>query len=430
MHRIIQQKKHQNKHLALLKSSLRKSFYFTTTIKRKKRFKKIKPRVKHKNRSQAAKRDLSRNTIKYQNHSKYLSLAIQMKKNEIFFAKSISSWGKTNNRKMPWKGEKNPYLIWLSEIILQQTRVEQGLSYFIAFKEKYPTVKSLAMAPEQDVLKLWEGLGYYSRARNLHFTAKYISKELNGIFPSHFSELLKLKGIGAYTAAAIASFAFDEKKAVVDGNVIRVLSRHFGIENQFHTAQEKRDLQNFADLLIATQNPSIYNQAIMDFGAQICTPKQVDCSPCFLQESCYAYRTDKQLELPLSKKKIKQKERYFNFFVFRHQNDVYIEQRLAKDIWKGLHQFPLYESEETTIKDYKKIQIIVEDQLDISDFEIKKTSKTYKQKLTHQKLEVVFIEIKLETALNKHFLNVNIKNLSNFAFPKIINVYLKDKFIN
>lgn len=353
-----------------------------------------------------------------------------MKKDQKIFADSISSWGKTNNREMPWKGEKNPYLIWLSEIILQQTRVEQGLNYFVAFKEKYPTVKDLAQAEETEVLKLWEGLGYYSRARNLHYTAKFINNELAGIFPTNYEELLKLKGVGSYTASAIASFAFNEKKAVVDGNVIRVLSRHFGIETTFNTAQEKRDFQAFADELIYTQKPDVYNQAIMDFGAQMCTPKKVDCSPCFLKETCYAYRTDKQLKLPLAKKKVKQTERNFSFFVFKYKNETYIEQRQAKDIWKGLHQFPLFEAEKNVLTKAKDIDEVVEKLIKTKDFELENISENYTQKLTHQKLTANFIQIKLKSPINKHFLNVNIKKLSKFAFPKIINVYLEYKYLN
>lgn len=350
-----------------------------------------------------------------------------MKKYQKEFADKISAWGKTNNREMPWKGEKDPYLIWLSEIILQQTRVEQGLSYFLAFKKKYPSVIDLANAEEVDVLKLWEGLGYYSRARNLHFTAKYITDELKGVFPKNYEELLKLKGVGSYTASAIASFAYSEAKAVVDGNVIRVLSRHFGIEHGFQTAKEKRDFQAFADELIQSQNPGIYNQAIMDFGAKICTPKQVDCSPCFLKETCYAFRTERQLELPVSKKKLKQKERFFSFLVFTFKNETYIEQRQSKDIWKGLHQFPLHESEKSLLTKKSEIEKVLEKRIENTDFTIEEISENFTQKLTHQKLTANFIEIKLKSPINKHFLNVNIKNLSKFAFPKIINVYLEYK---
>ncbi|MGB1315409.1 MAG: A/G-specific adenine glycosylase [Chitinophagales bacterium] len=348
-------------------------------------------------------------------------------KNQKQFADKISLWGVSNNREMPWKGEKNPYYIWLSEIILQQTRVEQGLKYFVAFKETFPTVFDLAKAPQEQVLKLWEGLGYYSRARNLHFTAKYIVEELNGVFPDNFNDLLKLKGVGAYTAAAIASFAYDIPKAVVDGNVIRVLSRYFGIETQFDKAKEKANLQNFADEIINTQNPAIYNQAIMDFGASICAPKKVDCSQCFITENCFAFKHNKQLELPLSKKKIKVKDRFFSFLILKHKNDILIEQRLSKDIWKGLYQFPLLEHKKESISNKTKLKALISEKLDTIDFEILEVSEIFNQKLTHQKLNANFVEIALKKPINTNFLNTSIKNLSKFAFPKIINVYLDNK---
>lgn len=343
------------------------------------------------------------------------------------FAQQISTWGSSNNREMPWKGEKDPYLIWLSEIILQQTRVEQGLAYFLRFKETYPSVFDLANASQEEVLKLWEGLGYYSRARNLHFTAKYIVSELNGQFPKTTQELLQLKGVGAYTSAAIASFAYGENIAVVDGNVIRVLSRYFGIENALQTAKEKKTFQDFADEIVSKQNSAVYNQAIMDFGAQICTPKQVDCSKCFLTEDCFAFRKNKQLELPLTKKKPKQKERFFSFLILKYKEETYIEQRSEKDIWKGLHQFPKIESLEGNLTSKKEIEKAIIEKIGNLDFEIIEVSENIIQKLTHQKISANFIEIKLKSRINKDFLNTDIKNLSKFAFPKIINVYLGNK---
>lgn len=345
------------------------------------------------------------------------------------FAKQISLWGATNNREMPWKGEKDPYLIWLSEIILQQTRVEQGLDYFLRFKANFPTVLDLAQAKQEEVLKLWEGLGYYSRARNLHFTAQYIASEWKGEFPKTAKELLLLKGVGPYTAAAIASFAYGENIAVVDGNVIRVLSRYFGIENAMQTAEEKKSFQDFANEIIKTQNSGVYNQAIMDFGAQVCTPKQVDCSKCFLTEDCFAYRNNKQLELPLSKKKPKQKERFFSFLIFKYKEEMYVEQRTEQDIWKGLHQFPKIESLEKNLETEAEISAAVIQKLGNIDFEIIEVSQNIIQKLTHQKISANFIEIKLDSRINKNFLITNIKNLSKFAFPKIINVYLGSKRI-
>ena len=347
------------------------------------------------------------------------------------FTKKLLEWGKQNYRPMPWKGEKNPYFIWLSEIILQQTRVEQGTKYFLAFKKNYPSIFDLAKAKEADVLKLWEGLGYYSRARNLHFTAKYIVSELNGVFPTNYKDLLILKGIGTYTASAIASFAYDIPKAVIDGNVIRVLSRIFGIENTFQKAKEKAAFQSFADDLISKKEPAIYNQAIMDFGAQICTPKKYLCSKCIFSSNCFAFKNDLQDFLPLKKKKIKIKSRKFSFFVFNFQNTTYIQQRTQKDIWKGLHQFPMVEYEEN-LTEKKKIALILLEKYVLKKemYSIQKISKVYNQKLTHQKLEVNFIEISLKNIIKQEFINTDVKFLSKFAFPKIINVYLSDKMNN
>ncbi|MEM6964892.1 MAG: A/G-specific adenine glycosylase, partial [Bacteroidota bacterium] len=213
--------------------------------------------------------------------------------NKQFFTKQLLRWSETIDRPMPWKGEKNPYLIWLSEIILQQTRVEQGLPYFLKFKANYPTVHDLANAPEDEVMKLWEGLGYYSRARNLHFTAKFISKELNGIFPKNYDSILKLKGVGAYTAAAIASFAYDLPHAVVDGNVYRVLSRFFGIKTPIDTTEGKKQFTQLANELLVSDQAAKYNQAIMDFGAIQCMPKNPLCHECTFQTTCKAFQQKK-----------------------------------------------------------------------------------------------------------------------------------------
>ena len=216
---------------------------------------------------------------------------------------------------MPWKGEKNPYLIWLSEIILQQTRVEQGLPYYERFRENYPTVTDLANAPEDEVMKLWEGLGYYSRARNLHATAKMIDQEMDSIFPTTHAEILKLKGVGPYTAAAIASFAYNLPHAVVDGNVYRVLSRFFGIETPIDSTSGKKEFAQLAQDLIDKKQPGNYNQAIMDFGATHCMPKKPKCSQCLLRKNCKALLNNKVTSLPIKIKKIKKQTRYFNYLV-------------------------------------------------------------------------------------------------------------------
>jgi len=340
------------------------------------------------------------------------------------FSELILAWGKQTHRPMPWKGEKNPYFIWLSEIILQQTRVEQGRHYYLKFKKHYPTIQDLANAEEDAVLKDWEGLGYYSRARNLHFTAKYISKELQGIFPNNLDGLLKLKGVGAYTASAIASFAFNIPKAVVDGNVIRVLSRVYGIENQHKTAQEKREFQEFADLLISQKNPAIYNQAIMDFGAQVCLPKKYLCDNCMFSKECVAFKNKLQDLLPLKKTKIKTKKRAFTFLVFNYKKNIYIEKRIAKDIWKGLYQFPLLENGKIETKNeiLKEIEKVFS--IKSKEIIIKNISNKVVQKLTHQTLIVKFVEIELKKEFLWDFIKTDIKILHKFAFPKIIKEYI------
>jgi len=340
---------------------------------------------------------------------------------------------------MPWKGEKNPYWIWLSEIILQQTRVEQGLPYFLKFKENYPTVHELANAPEDEVMKLWEGLGYYSRARNLHFSAKYISTELNGKFPKTYDEIIKLKGVGAYTAAAIASFAYDLPYAVVDGNVFRVLSRFFGIATPIDSTQGKKEFNLLASELLAKKKPAIYNQAIMDFGATQCMPKVPLCKACSLKKECFAFQNKKVLDFPIKSKKIKKKTRYFNYLILNVGENVWIQKRTEKDIWQNLYEFPLIETQSIISKNELLESEIWKQSIGEFDFEIKNISSSFKQTLTHRIIIATFFEIELkgksadvEKLFNKknNYIKVERKNLSKFAHPKIIDLYLQDNSLN
>ncbi|MFK8007531.1 MAG: A/G-specific adenine glycosylase [Saprospiraceae bacterium] len=352
---------------------------------------------------------------------------------KIFFTKQLLKWAKTIDRPMPWKGEKNPYLIWLSEIILQQTRVEQGLPYFLKFKEKYPTVHDLANATEDEVMKLWEGLGYYSRARNLHFSAKNISKNLNGEFPKTLDEILKLKGVGAYTAAAIASFAYDLPHAVVDGNVYRVLSRYFGIETPIDSTEGKKEFTVLANILLEKKEAAIYNQAIMDFGATQCTPKLTDCKKCFLKKNCQAFQKGKVADLPIKSKKIKKKTRYFNYLVLNAGENVWVQKRNQKDIWQNLYEFPLVETEALLKNDVLSKNEIWKNLIQDFDYEIKHISTPFRQQLTHRTIIATFLEIDLPTnfSIEKNtYIKVDRKNLSKFAFPKIIDLYLKDNSLN
>ena len=262
-----------------------------------------------------------------------------------FFHKKLIQWYLQNKRDLPWRGVKNPYYIWLSEIMLQQTRVAQGLPYYLKFVEAFPTIQELAAASEDDVLKLWQGLGYYSRARNLHFTAKYISRDLKGIFPSSYSELVLLKGVGDYTASAIASICFNEPTAVVDGNVYRVLSRIFGIDTPINSTSGIKDFKKLAQRLIDVKDPGTYNQAIMEFGARHCMPQNPDCTSCVFRDTCVAFAENRVTSLPVKLKKVKVSKRYFNYIVFLSEDErTFLKQRSEKGIWQRLFEFPLIES--------------------------------------------------------------------------------------
>lgn len=262
------------------------------------------------------------------------------------FSKVLIHWYLQRKRDLPWRKTQNPYLVWLSEIMLQQTRVAQGMSYYLAFSEAFPTIKDLAKADENTVLKMWQGLGYYSRARNLHFTAKYISNELDGVFPNTYKELLKLKGVGDYTASAISSICFNEPSAVVDGNVYRVLARYFGINTPINSTKGIKEFKQLAQSLIDHKQPGTFNQAIMDFGSLQCKPQNPDCKNCPLQIGCVAFDKKQIKELPVKEKKLKVKKRFFDYLVFvTEEGKTILEKREGKGIWKGLYQFPVIEME-------------------------------------------------------------------------------------
>ena len=260
------------------------------------------------------------------------------------FQRELINWYNYNKRDLPWRDTTDAYVIWLSEIILQQTRVEQGLPYFNKFLENFPTVKSFAEATENQVLKLWQGLGYYSRGRNMLFTAKQVMDNYNGIFPVAYDKLIQLKGVGDYTAAAISSFSNNEVKAVLDGNVFRVLARYFGIDEPINSGKGKKIFKELAQSLIEQQQPALYNQAIMEFGALQCKPKSPACNICPLQINCYAFINCKVDGLPVKLKKAKVKERWFNYFVGFDGAFILIKQRKPGDIWQQLYDFPLIET--------------------------------------------------------------------------------------
>ncbi|WP_080059270.1 A/G-specific adenine glycosylase [Spirosoma aerolatum] len=268
-------------------------------------------------------------------------------KTEVTFAPVLERWYEVHKRDLPWRHTRDPYRIWLSEIILQQTRVAQGKPYYERFVKAYPTIADMARADERELLRLWQGLGYYSRARNLHQTARYVTLQLEGKFPSTYHELLKMKGIGAYTAAAVASFAFGERVPVVDGNVYRVLARVFGITDEITTTTAKKTFAALASRLIqSATDPATYNQAIMEFGAIHCTPVAPDCLLCPLQQVCVAYQTGRQHLLPVKAKKAPVRERFFSYLVFRHQGKFAMRERTTRDIWQNLYDFYLLETSE------------------------------------------------------------------------------------
>jgi A/G-specific adenine glycosylase len=349
------------------------------------------------------------------------------------FLEGLQAWFAQNHRPLPWKGEKDPYLIWLSEIILQQTRVEQGMPYFERFRERFPQVQALADAEEDEVMKLWEGLGYYSRARNLHAAAKYIAYELEGRFPTRYEDILALKGVGPYTAAAIASFAYDLPTAVVDGNVYRILARFWGMDKPIDTTVGKKAFAQLAQRLIeaTSVHPSQHNQAMMDFGAVHCKPKAPLCGQCPLQEHCVAFQQQRVDALPVKQKKLVKKRRYFHYLLLNQGGHVYIRKRTEKDIWRNLYEFPLLEADHVKLSPAELKQHECWKALTNSrPAEIEQVSPPRQQTLTHQYIQAVFWEVRVpEQAAAPDLdglLKVERKNLSKFAFPKIIDWYLKD----
>ena len=332
-----------------------------------------------------------------------------------YFTESLLEWFQDGARSLPWKNSKDPYLIWISEIILQQTRVNQGTPYFLKFINKFPTVRALASASEDEVMKIWEGLGYYSRARNLHFSAKYIVNELDGVFPESYESLLKLKGVGPYTAAAIASFAYDLPYAVADGNVYRIITRFYGIKEPVDDVKVKRKINNIVSRLMPFERPADFNQAMMDFGATICTPDNPLCLFCPLQSECRAFSEGQVKMIPYKAKKIVRRDRFLHYIVVEKEQHILIKKRL-KGIWKGLYDLP-------------GVEAMKEGQIDIFDCE--KVRFIYKTEhlLTHQKLHIYFYIQKLNTyCYTEPYLKIKKEKWCDYSFPKPIQSFLKDLF--
>lgn len=346
----------------------------------------------------------------------------------------LINWYSVNKRDLPWRKTRSPYHIWLSEIILQQTRVDQGLAYYLKFAGQYPTIQALAAAPEQDVLKLWQGLGYYSRARNLLTAARQVVNEFDGQFPQSFETIKKLKGVGDYTAAAIASMAFREPKAVVDGNVYRVLSRLFAIDTPINTTAGKKIFAELANKLMPKTDSGIYNQAIMEFGALYCKPGRPDCEKCVVSQYCLAFANRQVDFLPVKLKTLKIKQRFFHYLVFLFRLDgvcyTLLRKRVGNDIWKGLYDFPLLETD-TEGNATEVISTIAENfKLDPSSFTIESVSPEYRHQLTHRQIIARFYQIHLrgnESILNDNSLSLTPQAaLHQFPLPRLIDKYLSD----
>ncbi len=342
------------------------------------------------------------------------------------FSNRLTHWYLQNKRDLPWRNAHEPYQIWLSEIILQQTRVEQGLPYYNAFIEAYPTVTDLANAETDEILKLWQGLGYYSRARNLHETAKYVTNELDGVFPENYKGLLKLKGVGDYTASAIASICYDEPVAVVDGNVYRVLSRIFGIETPINTTAGNKEFKELASQLLDEKDPSTFNQALMEFGALHCKPQNPSCEVCPFNDKCIALKDHRVRELPVKLRKTKIKKRYFNYLVFDLKDSkTILEQRKGKGIWNGLYQFPLVESERligrTDILKNSKFQELLINNKEYSVELLNEDPVVHK--LSHQHL---FTRFWLISTNKVEAEAVSLDKVTYYPVPVLIENFLKD----
>jgi A/G-specific adenine glycosylase len=345
----------------------------------------------------------------------------------MYFGLKTTDWYEINQRELPWRETNDPYLIWLSEVILQQTRVNQGISYYYAFIENFPTIFHLANSPIDKVLKVWQGLGYYSRARSLHHSAKFICDNYNGVFPNNFSELLKLKGIGPYTAAAIASIAFNEPVPAVDGNVHRVLSRYFGLHQPAGSQSAIKECMNIGTELIKGYNPGKFNQSVIELGALVCTPKQPKCTECPLNEDCFALKNNMVNDLPVKKEKVKVKLRYFHYLHIKCKGQTAIKKRSDNDIWKELFEFPLIETNQNI--DYVEF---IEQELWKSILpdtpEKLLFAGEFKHILTHQHIEAKFYTIEISHWPSSFpFLIIEDNKLQAYAVSRLTEKYLQNK---
>jgi A/G-specific adenine glycosylase len=344
------------------------------------------------------------------------------------FNDELLNWYQNNKRDLPWRYTTDAYIIWLSEIILQQTRVEQGMPYFNRFFEKYPTVTDFAAASEDDILKLWQGLGYYSRGRNMLKTARLVQDQYNGKFPQSYEQLIKLTGIGEYTAAAISSFSSDEARAVVDGNVYRVLARYLGIDEPINSTKGKKLFQETANDFLNRELPGMHNQAMMEFGAVICKPKNPACSVCPVRAGCYAFTHNAINSLPVKLNKVRVRERYFNYFLITDGDNVLVNKREQTDIWANMYDLPSIETTAllppTELFNHPDVTEYFG-----SDLKIAEISQLKKHVLTHQRLYVRMVTLQSQPIkFKENWVFVTTTNLKNLAIPKIIFIFIKNIF--
>ncbi len=347
-------------------------------------------------------------------------------------SRALIGWYLENKRDLPWRQTTDPYRIWLSEIILQQTRVEQGTPYYFKFIEAYPTVSELAKAPEEKVLKLWQGLGYYSRARNLHTTAKTINTLYKGVFPDNYQDIKALKGVGDYTAAAISSFAFNLPHAVVDGNVYRFLSRYYGIETPIDSSDGKKNFAALADEILDKKKPALHNQAIMEFGALQCKPAQPECVSCPFNKSCFAFKNQSIALFPVKSKKLKVRNRYFNYLVIKYKENIYLRKRPDGDIWQHLYDFPLIE----TINDVSPNHLYQleawQSLLGNRPVQITSVSGSVSHKLSHQHISAKFFELHLKQRpkllLKLKYIEIQLDDIKKYPVPKLVERVLQEHF--
>jgi A/G-specific adenine glycosylase len=348
-------------------------------------------------------------------------------------SKVLIDWYHANKRELPWRQTADPYCIWISEIILQQTRVNQGLEYYLRFLDKFPTVIDLAQADEGDVLKAWQGLGYYSRARNIHKASHQIVHDFGAVFPKSHREILSLKGIGDYTAAAIASFAYNLPFSVVDGNVYRFLSRLFAIETPIDTATGKKEFAILAQALMSKIHPGLHNQAIMEFGALQCTPISPNCSICPFNSFCCAFQYNKVSNLPLKSKKTLVSQRFFNYLFIEYQGNTFLRKRVEKDVWQNLYEFPLIESDHLlSVSELFENQQFCQIFYGVNELSINNVSKPMKHVLTHRVIFAQFFSMEVPT-LNPALVELELvpfELIDKFAVSRLMELFIEKMNLN